>query len=76
MFDIRYKLMTLVNDDLKAYGTANEFVEDDQRKLDVFIRQYQLALPHNHNNFPQAATVARDNSIQIWIALNPPKPDA
>ena len=66
-FDVRNKLMILVNDDLTAFGTANDFVKDDAHKLEVYTRAFHKVI--NHSSFSERASIAKDSANQVWDAM-------
>lgn len=67
-FAIRNNLMILVNDDLTAFGTANDFVKDDAEKLEVYTRAFHKA--QHTGDIPSRASIAKDTAIQVWEAMN------
>lgn len=67
-FAVTNRLMELVNDNVKAYGIANEFVLGDPNKLAVFERCWNRAnnITQGENYFTQRASLAKDEANQIW----------
>lgn len=63
-FEVRNRLMVLLNDDVVAHGIAQEFVQDDPQKLEVFERCYRGC---NYSGQPrETASIAKDKAKAIW----------
>lgn len=71
-FDIRNKLMILVNDDLAAFGIASEFVKDDENKLEVYTRSFNKT--QHHGDMSSRASIAKDSASQVWDAMTDTTP--
>lgn len=63
-FEVRNRLMVLLNDDVVAHGIAQQFVQDDLNRLEVFERCYKQC---NHTGVPRdTASTAKDKATVIW----------
>lgn len=62
-FVVRNALMTLVSDDLTAYGIANKFVMDNPEKLEVFKRCFTKT---SGTSVESRTSNAVDSSEILW----------
>lgn len=68
MFDVRYDLLKMVQNNTTAYAIAHKFVQDDCNKLTVF--QQALAESRNAGSIEQQTSSAVDIAEVRWTVLD------